>query len=357
MKTDITAFEALIQSYGTMPRDVAYENLKCLGDRLFGDDWDFVDGIVSDSDMNRNTGLYQVTITKRWLTVGCDDMECNRAGYVLAVEHMWHEYRHIHQNMVEWNSMQYKGSPEAEQMTDIIRRYMVESVLAPVYAYNYVVSPGEMDAEAYGTKHAVEYLMNGQKLIPKEEAVQMLVDVMASEEYGHRPELRGYRIETADDLVASFEDLVDICIHRCYSLEPRQDGRNLEVRKTETDITDRFLNDPELEPFRNRFEDCTDGKDMDKVMEQVFVYLYQDMEQSVPRLSHELRNCRRQMKWRSLTLRPGAIPAEEIRYTGNIVQGADDISDEPVFKDLSDDDSDFTDAVNNIKNNNGGIML
>lgn len=351
----MTMFEDLIMSYGKMPRRVAYNNLRQLGNQLFGNNWKFVNKTGSNTDTDRKEKTYAVEITEKWLTIGCDKTECNRAGYVLAVEHMWHEYRHIHQNMVEWNSMQYKGSPEAEQMTDIIRRYMVESVLAPVYAYNYVVSPGEMDAEAYGTKHAVEYLMNGQKLIPKEEAVQMLVDIMASEEYGHRPELRGYRIETADDLVASFEDLVDACIHRRYLLEPREDGRNLEVRKTDTDITDRFLNDPEFESFRNAFEDCTDGKEMDKVMEQVFVYLYPDIEQAVPRLSHELRDCRRQMKWRSLTLRPGAIPAEEIRYTGNMTNNMTD--NEPIVMNLLDDDSDFTDAVNNIKNNNGGITL
>lgn len=355
MKTKIEMLEAMIRSYGTMSRHEAYKDLKQLGNRLFGNNWKFTDDVISNTESNRNNKSYQVTIGKKWLTAGCSENECNRAGYVLAVEHMWHEYRHMHQNLVEWNSTQYKGSPEIEQMTDIIRRYMVENILAPAYAYNYMLEPGEMDAEAYGTEHAVEYLMNEQNIIPKEEAVQMLIDIMVSDEYGHGPELRGYRIETADDLVASFEDLVDASIHRRYSLEPREDGRNLEVKKSKYDLTDRFLNDPEFESFRNAFEDCTDGREMDKVMEQVIVLLYPDIEQAVPRLSHELRDCRRQMKWRSLTLRPGAIPAEEIRYTGNMTGNM--IDNEPIVMNMSDDDSDFTDAVNNIKNNNGGIIL
>lgn len=334
-------FENLIMSYGKMSRRIAYNNLRQLGNQLFGNNWKFVNKTGSNTDTDRKEKTYAVEITEKWLTVGCDETECNKAGYVLAVEHMWHEYRHIHQNLVEWNSPQYKGSPEIEQMTDIIRRCMVENIMGPVYAYNYILDPGEMDAEAYGTKHAVEYLMNEQNILPEEEAVQILIDIMVSDEYGHGPELRGYQVKTADDLAASFEDLIDASIHRRYSLEPHEDERNLEVKKSKNDLTDRLLNDPEFESFRNRFEDCTDGKEMDKVMEQVLVSLYPDMEQAVPRLSHELRDCRRQMKWRSLTLRPGAIPAGEIRYTGNI----------------TDDASDFTDAVNKIKNNDGGLIL
>ena len=306
------------------------KSLNALGNSLFNEKWKFEDELFSMIIPINPHKEYGAIITKNWLSYDCNENEYNRAGYVITVQQMYHEYRHMQQQSDEWNSVMPMNSiRNVNRMTDIVRRNFIRDYYESAYSHNYVADPSELDAEVYGLRQAFAYFKSNS-LITQDEAKEILFQFMMSEDYVREKELSQYSIKSVDDMMDAFVDLRNIAVHKLYPITAELSSLEKSTA-TEYDMTEEFLTSYKYRTHREELKKCTDGREIDKLLEQTIVMKYSDVGESVPRLRDELNKCRDQMQSRLLTPKHHAVPVSKINYAG-----------------LEDD---FTDAVNKIPEN------
>ena len=346
--------EDVLKKYGRVPEQKIDEELKKLGDSLFGSEWGYVDKLTSEIAAN-DDGDCKVLIAHDWLTYGCPEGYYNLAGYVITVQQMFHEKQHLQQYGEEWYKKPSRNpSPEEEAMTDIIRRYLIKNFVGSSYTHHYDKDPGEIDAELCGMEHAVSYF-KGNVVVAPETAMAVLHEVMTSDSYGHKEQLAAYDTGTYVDMVNAFRSYKNIAIHEDYPItteKPPFEGIK-SYKLTAYDMTKAILNDDKYEPYRNELAKYKDGKAKDKLLEQLIVLEHPDVIRCVPRLRDELNKCRMQVFMRKIegkmTGKDPVIPASKQLYAnavGNQKQEDDDYStDEQYSEDYI---ADFTDKVNSM---------
>ena len=323
--------DAILKMYNKIPSENIRKSLMTLGDSLFEQNWIFTNADVSMITPIIPHMQYNAKISKIWLTHDCNKNEYNRAGYVITVQQMYHEYQHIQHQTKEWNATTDMNSVKnVNRMTDIVRRNFIRDYYDSAYCYNYAMDPSELDAEVYGLRHAFEYFKS-DPLVTQDEAKEILFQLMMSEEYGHKTELDNYSIKSVDDMMDAFVDLRNTAVHKLYPITTESLSLIEGSTATEYDMTEEFLTSYKYRTHREELKKCTDGREVDKLLEQTIVMKYPDIGESVPRLWDELNKCRDQMQSRLLTPKHHAVPVSKINYAG-----------------LEDD---FTDAVNKIPEN------
>lgn len=322
--------DCILEQYNKLSSENVYDSLITLGNSLFKDNWTFIDGIVSRTAPIIPNKQYDVGIAYDWLIYDCNENEYNCAGYVIIVQQMYHEYRHIQHQTDEWNKTAVMNSIQSvNRMTDIVRRNFIRDHYESAYSYNYAMDPSELDAEVYGLRQAFTYFKS-DSLVTQDEAKEILFQLMMSEEYGHKTELDKYSIKSIDDMMNAFIDLRNTAVHKLYPIIMEPSSIE-ESTATKYDMTKEFLTSYKYRTHREELKKCTDGREVDKLLEQTIVMKYPDIGESVPRLRDELNKCRDQMQSRLLTPKHYAVHVSKINYAG-----------------LEDD---FTDAVNKIPEN------
>ncbi len=280
-----------------------------LGNELFGKDWSYTNEFSSFTKPIIQNEQCHVTIGTNHLYYDCNSNEVNKAGYILTVEHMYHEYRHIQQFTTEHKLVHDNDlTSDYKRMTDIIRRQFVSDLYKTIYDHTYRTDPSEMDSEVYGIENTIRYFSN-DPIITQTEAKDMLFQLMLSDDYGHKDELEQYDIKSVGDILSAFIDLRNKVVHIPYSIIPE-----FETEKSEYDLTDRFLNARKYKYHRKEFKKCKDGRMQDKILEQTIVMEYPEIITLVPRLEKELRECQKAISSRLFVSKNEVIPADKISY-------------------------------------------
>lgn len=307
-------FSNIISINGKCDRKFILENLNGLNDSLFGLDWKYGKGISSFTKSVIPNRQCFITLGNEHLYAECSQNEVNKAGYIIAVEHSYHEYRHVQQLTTERKLIHDKDiTSNDRRMTDIIRRDFVSDMYNTIYGHTYRIHPGELDAETYGIQKTIEYFAN-DKVVSQSEAKDILVQIMMSDDYGHKEELEPYNVKTAEDLMSAFIDLRNKAVHLPYQINAKPVESFEDNTGAEYDMTNRFLTEHRFKYFREEFNKCTDGRMQDKILEQTIVMEYPEIITSVPRLEKELRACQEQMRSRLFVSSKEAIPESKIQY-------------------------------------------
>ena len=326
--------EEILETYSKLPKENVYRRLKELGDTLFDERWRFISGIVSYISPEIFNKQYNTKLGEDWLTFDCTKYNRNCAGYVITVQQMYHEYRHLQQQTDEWNTSAETNSIHTQsynRMTDIVRRNFIRNYYDSAYTHNYNKDPSELDTEVYGLEQAIEYFKS-DPLVSQNEAKEILFQLMMSEDYGHAEDLSKYSIQLIDDMMESFRDLRDIATYEKYPITSEISPTFKISTKTDFDMTEEFLTSYKYRTHREELDKCTDGKQIDKLLEQTIVMKYPNISNYVPRLHDELENCKKQVQSRILIPKHHVIPVSNICYA----EQAED---------------DFTAAVNSITEN------
>ncbi len=341
----------ILKTYGKNKRRDIYEAIVNYGDNLFDRNWNFIKGISSKTTFKDNQ--YYVEIGTDCLTYNCDFNVLNRAGYVLAIDHMFHEYRHIQQFITERKVIHDTGITTASdrRMTDIIRRQFITSFYNSAYSHNYRNDPGEMDAEVYGIQKTIEYFKS-DFIIPQKEAEDIIFQFMMSEDYGHKEELEQYDPKSIDDILTAFIDLRNKSVHILYPVTMEITSESeLVGSPSDFDMTEEFLTLPKYKTHRKELEMCSDGRIEDKLLEQTIVQKYPDIVTTIPRLQRELTECQRALNSRIFVPKNHVIPMSQIHYTSPIKAESDDNVD---FQ-LSEVIREFVEGLNIIEERNDEI--
>lgn len=231
----------ILKSHGKLLEKDALDSLEILGRSLFGEKWDYVDSVSSSTTVENSNNQYAVDIAQNWLIYNCDENECNRAGYVLTVQHMYHEYQHVQQYTKEQNAIiDINSIKSINRMTDIVRRNFIRNFYNSAYTHNYANDPAELDAEVYGLKQTIEYFKS-DPLITQNKAKEVLFQFMMSEDYGHKAELNKYSIKSIDDMMKAFIDLRDTAVHKPYPITLEISPLAGNYTASEYDMTSEFL--------------------------------------------------------------------------------------------------------------------
>lgn len=317
--------EDILEKHGKILRKDVQKSLNMLGNSLF-ENWTFINGVSSKTLPITINKKYETSIAQDWLIYDCAENKCNKAGYVLTVQHMYHEYRHIQQYTKEWNTtVDIKSIKNVNRMTDIVRRNFIRNFYDSAYTHNYTKDPGELDAEVYGLKQAMIYFKNNP-MITQKEADQILFQFMMSEDYGHKNELDQYHIKSVNDMMNAFTDLRNIVVHGVYPVTTEISPLIGESTASKIDMTEEFLTSYKYRTHREELKTCTDGRQQDKLLEQTIVMKYPDIGDFVPRLKTELNACKKQMQSRILTPKNHAVPVSKINYAVATSQLEDDFT-------------------------------
>lgn len=311
----------LLESHNNITSPEGLRTIENLGNNLF-ENWDYIEGLTSYTRPLDLIEHCNVKIAKDYICYNCADNEINKAGYVITVQQMYHESRHVQQFTEEMKNI----SLDDDTMTNIARRHLIDTFYGSIAGSTYKIAPCEMDAEAYGLKKALEHFENDQ-FVSKAEAGNILFQFMTAPELGHMEQLEPYDVKSIDDVIHAFEDMKEKNIHIPYTIEAIE---NL----PEHDLSKEFLTEPVFKTHRQEFDKAQDGLIQDKIMEQTIVLARPYMIHAIPRLEEELVNCQKQMDRRLFIPKTDAIPASKIRYAN---------------QELEDDG--FTDAVNSISIN------
>lgn len=232
----------VMAKYGNISKTRIRDDIEGLGGMLFGSNWGFTKARKwSETTIMDQHARYYVDITKHWLEHGCGNTQYNRAGCVLTMQHIRHEERHVWQNITEWHRKVTEGAlTSTDRMTDVIRRIMVTNFYPSGYNFNYNNDPSEWDADVHGMERTVEYFEKNP-IISVDEAGAILVDVMMSDNYGHKKELQGYSIKTFDDLIKAAKDIRNESAHKIYPVTDKMPP----IKRTlsNDDMTKEFLTD------------------------------------------------------------------------------------------------------------------
>lgn len=313
---------------GKYNKETVERRLNRLGNELFDFEWDMTRDYSSATEIKVENEQYHVNIGTGYLYDSCDLENVNKAGYVLAVQHMYHEHRHVQQFTAGQQTIFEKNMLSTERrMTDIVRRNFIMDRYGTIYSHTYRTDPSEMDAELYGIEKAVKYFEK-DPIVSKTEAEDILIKIMLSDDYGHKEELEPYNIQSIEDLASAFTDLREKGIHKPYQINQDLIPGFADNTDFETDMTDRFLTEHRFKYFKEEFDKCQDGRMQDKILEQTIVMEYPEIINTIPRLKKELKTCQEQMQSRMLLNRKEPIPVSKIQYANH--------------------EDDFTEAVNSI---------
>lgn len=329
--------EKILEKYKKLPIKDVENALTKHADSLFHKNWCFIPGPISSTTPGIN-GSYVVKIGSELTLHKCNEHEANEAGYVMTIQHMYHERQHIQQIKEQNISVNTKYNKDIDRMTNIVRRNFIQSRYNSAYSYNYEKDPGELDAEVYGLKMAIEYFKT-DTLVSSDKANQILFEFMMSDDYGHKNELNKYNISSIEDMMNAFIDIRDTIVHEIYSIqiyEPSSDEHLVYE-----DMTEDFLTLNKFRTHRDEFKKCKDGILQDKILEQTILMEYPDISQHPLHLREELETCKRQMDSKLHIPRHHVVPANKIKYAG---YDSDDL--------MSDGDG-FTKAVNSLSNTKG----
>lgn len=299
-QTEGNELYAILDKYGKVPQKPVFDRLKALNRSLFGRELKFKDGFSSKSITDPRTGEYDVEIADGWLLYGCPEGYVNLAGYVITVQHMYHEYRHVQHYTNEWNRIPAKEMTiEDDMMADIVRRNLIRDFVLSAYAWNYENDPGEIDAELYGIEHAIRYFKHDSVISSKAPgtAESILYEIIASDSYGHKQQLEPYGINDMDGLLSALENIRSTAIHVPYPVTtekpPALDMDSL--KPSPYDITETFLTSDRYMKHRKSVDECSDGKIIDKILEQAIILEHPEVVHQVPRLQDELKGCQKQL--------------------------------------------------------------
>lgn len=312
-------FDDILKTYGKEKRQRVERNLYSLGNKLFGvDKWEFVDGYDSETSVSCSGNQYHVIVGKKALADNCNNEECNKAAYVLAVKDMYHEQRHVWQHTKAWNSKnKIDGLKESDRMTNIVRREFIKGYFPSVYYNNYSNDPSEMDAEAYGIKNTLMYF-DSDPILDKNTAENILFQLMMSDDCIHKEMLGEHK-----DHLKSIYDVIDL-------FDVRKDEASDIKYLLTTDIPPEFKNEPSIDlkltheflvskrfrEYRKAFDMCRTGIEQDKVLEQAILFEHPDVIRKSPlRLRKELLDCQRQMVSGILKSDCHAISPKHMRYS------------------------------------------
>lgn len=345
-------FVNVLTTNGVGERYIIDNKLNILGNSLFRNDWAYIDDVSSLTKVIVPHERCRVSIGNKHLYYGCEHDKANKAGYVLAVEHMYHEYRHVQQFTTEQKIVHDRDLTSSDKrMTDIIRRRFVMNQYQTIYSHTYKTDPSEMDAETYAVRNTILYFSDNP-IITRQEAENIIFDFMMSEEYGHKEELEPYNVTKIDDIMAAFIDLRNKAVHIPYSISPEPASLFLKMSGLKSEdiegygfgLTDAFLNDPYYKHYRKIFNASEDGRDQDKILEQTIIMEYPELIASIPRLEKELEECKQQLDSRSFMQRTRNMPVKIVSYANPEINDG-----------LNPEDADFTEAVNAISESSSNL--
>lgn len=295
-------FKDIFNESSRLSKDDVEKRLAQLGDRLFGkENWkmDFsaVDSEtkpIFDTTKEKWKIRPEVKIGTNYLNYGNDPKTCCCAAYVLIVNAMFHEKRHIKQineQMVSDTMGLFK--PESKLMTDITRRRMVITFFNNAYFSEYFNDLSELDAEGNGIEDTISYFKK-DKLIGNKLATKILFDAETAEDMNHYGNIPINKVRTLKDIAKTLLEQRKDAVKIDYKID--KDPMNMGERLGHSlyDITDIFLKDPKYEECRNTFFKLTNGKDKDKLLMQVIANEFNDVEKMFPRLANEISQCRQQ---------------------------------------------------------------
>ena len=339
------SLEEILSKYGTINREDVRMNLTKLANLTLNDNWDFIDGIESHTTPLISNTACDVGIGTSALCYDCLSNQCTKAGYVLAVEHIFHEQRHVIQVVKEaCHGPEIFQTQSSRDMTNLIRRRFVSLFYPFAYLGNYEHDPGEMDAENYALKKT-RGLFQTDEFVTAKEADQILYDLML---YFHPEILSSQQQTSIEDIQSVFYDQKRTAVHRPYDIVPKELDFSEELTKNQSspvNLTDKFLNDPKFETHRKAFYEASDGRMRDKILEQTILLEYPDACRLIPRLEPELINCMEQMNQRIFT-RNKVIPEQRIQYARNPNANNEDLFTEKEIES-------FEEAVNSLPKTEG----
>ena len=141
------SLDKILLEYGTINRKNADDHLSEVADFALNNNWEFIDGIVSHTKPIIFNKLCQVSIGKGAFYYNCLSDQCTKAGYVLAVEHIFHEQCHTIQLTTESCHVPENFQTQSSRdMTNAIRRHFISIFYPFAYRTNYEYDPTEMDA-------------------------------------------------------------------------------------------------------------------------------------------------------------------------------------------------------------------
>lgn len=345
--------DRITKAYRKIPESIASDKLGRLAMTLFGTRWMAVDGYSSMTDisnvMNPKTGI-DVYIGRDWLFDECSPGQVNLVGCIITVQQMYHEKRHIQHYTNEWNKrFVNRLASENDVITDIVRRNFIRDFFVSAYTHNYENDPGEIDAEIYGIEKTIEYFQTNalfSRIVAQDEVKSILYDVMMSDSYGHKEQLKGYRTDSPDEMLESFRNFRNTAVHTPYpiTLDRPPLISMTAIKPSQHDMTKQFLNQDRYASYKAELKNCDDGRLMDKFLEQVVLMGHPDAIRYAPRLQNELKACRRQMDVRKVFIGNSFTPMSKVCWSNGTFSSEDEFAD-------------FSDAVARISNNPTGLQL
>ena len=312
-------FDEILRKHGQIPRKMAEQNLTRLGNKLFGkSNWEFIDGYDSETVSSKSGKAYKVGIAKNFMTDGCGSSEWNKAGYVLAVKDMYHEYQHVRQNTKAWNdTSDLKVLKSYKKMTNIVRREFIKEFFPSVYYNQYSNNPGEMNSEFNGLSSGLTHFQS-DSVVDDVEAGEILYEWTTSEDYVHEELLQSYKeqLRSIHDVFEFFKKRDEACADDLYKVTTDINPMFKDDPDLDLSFTKEFLHDIKFWEYRRALKKCTTGIEQDKILEQAILFAYPDIiKQAPPRLRKELLACKDQMKFG--TVRPGshAVNPKHINYS------------------------------------------
>ena len=125
------SLEEILSKYGTINKKDVRMSLTELADSVLNDNWDFIDGIESHTKPLISNTTCDVGIGTGALCYNCLSNQCTKAGYVLAVEHIFHEQRHVTQILKEaCRKPEVFQTQTSRDMTNLIRRRFISLFLS-----------------------------------------------------------------------------------------------------------------------------------------------------------------------------------------------------------------------------------
>ena len=339
------SLEEILLEYGTINREKAHACLIESANSILNNNWKFVSGISSHTKPLISNTTCDVIIGTSALYYDCLPNQCTKAGYVLAIEHMFHEQRHVIQVVKEaCRKPEIFQTQSSRDMTNLIRRRFVSLFYPFAYLGNYEHYPGEMDAENYALKKT-RGLFQTDEFVTAKEADQILYDLML---YFHSEILSSQQQTSIEDIQSVFYDQKRTAVHKRYDIVPKELNFSEELMKNQSspvNLTDKFLNDPKFETHRKAVYEASDGRMRDKILEQTILLEYPDACRLIPRLEPELINCMEQMNQRIFT-RNKVIPEQRIQYARNPNANNEDLFTEKEIES-------FEEAVNSLPKTEG----
>ena len=172
------SLEEILLEYGTINRKNAHACLIESANSILNNNWKFISGIGSHTKPLISNTTCDVIIGTSALYYDCLPNQCTKAGYVLAIEHMFHEQRHVRQIVKEAHrGPEVFQTQTSRDMTNLIRRRFVSLFYPFAYLDNYEHDPGEMDAENYALEQTRK-LFQTDEFVTAKEADQILYDLM-----------------------------------------------------------------------------------------------------------------------------------------------------------------------------------